>query len=431
MTTTVPPAPAAGVGVAQPVRRRFGLPAGAALLFLASIIVSFLAASSAPTPLYDVYASSWGFSALTTTIVFGGYALAVLAALLVFGRVSDHLGRRPVLLAALAGQAVAMLIFATAGGVAALLTARIVQGLSAGAALGAVGAGMVDIDRARGATANAVAPAAGTATGALASALTVQYLPAPTQLVYYLLLALFVLQAGGVVLLAETARPTPGALASLVPHLALPRRLRRPVAIVTPALLAVWAFAGFHGSLGPALTKSLVRSTSAGYGGLSLFLFMAVAAASVFLLRAVPARTVLHVSLLALIAAVGVSLVSIGTGAVAGFLLGSAVAGVGFGGGLNGSVRLVVPLAGPHERAGILSLLYAVSYLGMGVPVVVGGLLVEHGGGLLATSLGYGIAVIVLAAAALAGLVAAPARPAPARCGVAPGATHRSRSMSG
>ncbi len=400
MTTTVPPA----VGAAEPVRRRLRVPPGVALGFLASIIVSFLAASSAPTPLYDLYASRWGFSALTTTIIFSGYAVAVLAALLVLGRVSDHVGRRPVLLAALAGQGVAMLVFATAGGITALVIARIIQGLSAGAAIAAVGAGLVDIDRARGATANAVAPAIGTATGALASALIVQFLSAPTQLVYYLLLTIFVVQAVGVVLLPETARPRPGALASLVPRLALPRQLRRPVAVAAPTLFAVWALAGFHASLAPSLTKNLIGSTSAGYGGLSLFLFMTVAATAVFLLRAAPARIVLAVSLLALIAGVGGSLVSIGSGSATGFLTGSAVAGIGFGAGMNGAVRLVVPLAGPHERAGVLSLLYAVSYLGMGVPVVVGGVLVVRRRGLLATSQGYGIAALVLAAVALVGL---------------------------
>src|ERR1700722_11015525 len=109
------------------------------LLFLGSIIVSFLAASSAPTPLYSVYAAHWGFSPLATTVVFGVYAVAVLAALLTFGRISDHIGRRPVLLAGLALQAVAMVVFATAGDLGTLLAARVVQGLAAGSSPGAGG----------------------------------------------------------------------------------------------------------------------------------------------------------------------------------------------------------------------------------------------------------------------------------------------------
>src|SRR6201987_6108621 len=117
-----------------------------ALVLLASLIVSLLAASSAPTPLYAIYQQHWGFSPITTTIVYGVYALTVLASLLTLGRLSDYVGRRPVLLVALAVQVGAMAVFAPAGGVGGLLIARVIQGLSTGAALGAIGAAMLDID---------------------------------------------------------------------------------------------------------------------------------------------------------------------------------------------------------------------------------------------------------------------------------------------
>jgi MFS family permease len=112
---------------------------------LASTVVSLLAASSAPTPLYAIYQQRWGFSPITVTVVFGVYAVAVLVSLLVLGRLSDHTGRRPVLLTALLGQAAAMVVFVTADGVDALLAARVMQGVSTGAALGALGAAMLDI----------------------------------------------------------------------------------------------------------------------------------------------------------------------------------------------------------------------------------------------------------------------------------------------
>ncbi len=119
----------------------FRLSGRPALYLLASLIVSMLAASSAPTPLYATYQRLWGFSPITTTVVFGAYAVAVLCSLLVFGRLSDHVGRRPVLLVALAVQAIALVAFTTAGDVPELLAARIIQGVSTGAALGAIGAG--------------------------------------------------------------------------------------------------------------------------------------------------------------------------------------------------------------------------------------------------------------------------------------------------
>src|SRR5271154_357075 len=109
-----------------------------AVFVLASLIVALLASSAAPTPLYAIYQAKWHFTPITTTVVFGVYAMAVLAALLTLGKLSDHIGRRPVLLTALALQVVAMIVFATAGGVPELLIARIVQGISTGAAIGAI-----------------------------------------------------------------------------------------------------------------------------------------------------------------------------------------------------------------------------------------------------------------------------------------------------
>ncbi|SCD51238.1 Predicted arabinose efflux permease, MFS family [Streptomyces sp. DvalAA-14] len=395
----------------------------ASLSLLASIVVSLLAASSAPTPLYAVYQREWGFSPITTTVVFGVYALAVLAALLVFGRISDHIGRRPVLFAALAGQIVAMVVFAEAGSVNALLVARVLQGVSTGAALGAIGAGLLDIDRVRGAVANSFAPMTGTATGALVSGLVVQFLPSPTHLVYYLLLAVFALQTLGVVLLRESVRRKPGALASMKPDIRLPRAARRPVAIAVPVLFAIWALAGFYGALAPGLTGSLVHSHAVVYGGLGLFVLAAAGALSVLLLRGTSTRTAMVLGVVTLIAGVAITLVSIGSGtggaaSVTGFFVGTALAGFGFGGGFQGGIRLVVPVVEAHERAGVLSLLYVVSYLGMGVPAVIGGVLVVHGGGLLDTAREYGAAVIVLAAAALAGLLLTGRRTEPSGSGL-------------
>ena len=84
------------------------------LVWLASITVTFLAASSVPTPLYATYQREWRFSPLTTTVVFGAYAIAFLAALLCLGRLSDHVGRRPLILAGIAGQLVALALFVDA-----------------------------------------------------------------------------------------------------------------------------------------------------------------------------------------------------------------------------------------------------------------------------------------------------------------------------
>ncbi len=387
---------------------------GLTLLLLASIVVSFLAASSVPTPLYKRYAAQWGFSPLATTVVFGVYALAVLASLLTFGKLSDHVGRRPVLLTALVLEAVSMVQFATAGGLGTLLGARIVQGAATGAVLAAAGAALLDLDRRRGALANSAAPGAGTAAGALISALAVQYLPAPTHLIYLVLLGAFAAQAAGVLGMRETAPSRPGALRSLVPDIRLPRALRSEVAIAAPVLFAVWALAGFYGSLGPALAAFVLHSSSVVYGGLGLFILAGTASGSALALNRASARSVLYLGIAALTAGIAVTLAATSAGSAVAFFTGTAIAGVGFGSGFQGSIRLVVPLAGEQDRAGVLSLLYVVVYLGLGVPAVIAGVLVTQVNGLQATAREYGSAVVVLAALALAGLLMHRPQKAPA-----------------
>jgi predicted MFS family arabinose efflux permease len=391
-----------------PAPARAGLPRltnGLAFALLVSIAVVFLAASSIPTPLYSIYGAEWGFSSITVTAIFGVYAVAVLAALLTVGSLSDFVGRKPVLLVAIAIQAIATVLFASADGVASLFAARIVQGLATGLALGAIGAGLLDLCRPRGTIANGVGPLTGTAVGSIASSLLVAYLPSPTHLVWIVLLTLLVLQWLGVALMPETVARKDGALASLRPQLRVSAATRRPVALAVPILVAIWALAGFYGSLGPALARRVVGSTSIVVGGSAFALLAASAAIAVFFAhRAAPHRVML-LGAGGLLVGVGLTLAAIDLRSALLFFGGTIVAGAGFGAGFQGALRSVVPLAAPHDRAGVLSVLYAVSYLSMGVPAVIGGVLVAHAG-LLQTAGEYGAAVMVLAILTLTGLMA-------------------------
>src|SRR5215472_7041809 len=376
-----------------------------AVLVLASLIVALLASSAAPTPLYAIYQAQWHFTPITTTVVFGVYALAVLAALLTLGKLSDHVGRRPVLLTALAVHAGSLVIFATATGVPELLAARVVQGLSTGAALGAIGASMLDMDRQLGTFANAVTPGMGSATGAILSALAIRFLPDPTHLIYLALIGVLVLQAAAIAAMRETVSRAPGALASLRPEITVPKALQAPVLTAVPVLIAVWALAGLYGALGPALVHALTGSGDVVLGSLSFFVLAASAVVATIVLRRAAARVVMLFGVVALITGVAVTVIAVSLGSEAAFFAGSAIAGAGFGGGFQGSIRTVVPLAAAHERAGVVSLLYVVSYLGLAVPVVLAGFGVVHGGGLISTARYYGVAVIALAALALLGLL--------------------------
>jgi len=170
-------------------------------------------------------------------------------------------------------------------------------------------------------------------------------------------------------------------------------------------LFAVWALAGLYGALGPALVHAMTGSGDVVLGALSLFVLAASAVVATIVLRRAAARTLMLTGIAALVTGVAVTVMAVSQGSAAVFFVGSAIAGAGFGSGFQGGIRLVVPLAAPHERAGLVSLLYVVSYLGLGVPAVLAGFGVVHGGGLISTARYYGAAVIALAALALFGLL--------------------------
>jgi MFS family permease len=373
----------------------------ASFFLLASITSSFLAGSIAPSPLYPIYMAKWGLSPIVVTVIFGIYAAAVLLALLVAGRLSDHLGRRPVLLAATVAQAFTMALFATATSVTGLLVARVVQGLTTGAALGAVGAAMIDLDKSRGTVANAVAPPFGTALGGILAGVLVQYLPFPTVLVYGVLGVIFLLQGLGVALMAESISPRAGVIASLRPQFNLPRVTREPLLLALPVLVAAWALAGFYGALSPMLVRGMMGSNSPLLGGLALFVLAASGGVAVLLLQRREPREMMTFGAASLVVGVAIAAVSLVNNSVTSFFLATAVAGVGFGAGFQGAIRTVVPFAAVHERAGVLSIIFVISYISMGLPAVIAGWMIARDGDIVGTAQIFCAVLMALAFTAL------------------------------
>ena len=390
-----------GISAAGAARHAPRLSSTAAFYLQASITVAFLAGSSAPSPLYPIYQSAWGFSSLAITVIFGIYAFAVLVSLLIAGRISDHVGRRPVLLVATVVQAVTMVVFATAGGLTGLLVARVIQGLSAGAAIAAVGAGLLDIDRSRGTIANSIVAPLGTAAGGLIAGVFVQYLPAPTHLVYLALGAVFLLQGVGVYFMNETLTPRPGALASMKPQIRVPVHVRKAFILALPALVATWAFAGFYAALAPSLVRSVFGFGSSLSGGLVLFAMAGSAGLAVLVLRNHEAKTVAMYGAMALLIGMSITVTALTSLSAPIFYFGAVVAGMGFGAGFQGAVRSVITLARPDERAGVLSMIFVVSYIAMGLPAIIAGIFINAHGDLRFTTEQFAGVVMVLAGFAL------------------------------
>jgi MFS family permease len=205
--------------------------------------------------------------------VFAAYALLLLVTLLVFGSLSDYLGRRRVILAGLAMAAGACGLFLAAHGVGLLFAARALHGAAVGTATSALGAALIDLQPQGSRRAPVVAPAAallGLAVGGLGTSALVQYGPAPTRLIWWLLLGADLAAGAAVLAMPETTPGQPGVVASLRPRVAVPRYARGTFVMALPCLTAVWMISGFYLALGPSLAAQVFRSPDLLWGGLGV-----------------------------------------------------------------------------------------------------------------------------------------------------------------
>ena len=374
---------------------------------IAVLLVLVLAASGVPSPLYRVYQERFGFSSGVLTTVFAVYAFALLTALLVVGALSDHVGRRPVLIAGLLLEAAAMVLFLFAGDVGWLMAARVVQGLATGAMTGALGAALLDFqrpDRPLGPLVNSASPGFGLSLGAVAAGLLVEFVPAPTDWVFGVLAGGFVLAALAVALrLPESSPRLPGAVASLRPQVHVPAAQRPAFFIVLPCLAATWAIGGLYASLGPSLVAGVFGVDDHLVGSLIVLALNGTGLVGSLATRALAPERGMIVGALIFAAGVGGTVIALAAGSLALFFAAAVVSGFGFGSAFLGAMATVTRGVVPGERAGLLSSVFVVSYLMFSLPAIAAGLAVGVVG-LTRTAEIYGVAVIVLALSAAAAL---------------------------
>ncbi|WP_445576935.1 MFS domain-containing protein [Pseudomonas sp. E141] len=375
----------------------------ASLIFLAITLLGFLAASSAPTPLYHLYQEQMQFSPGVLTLIFGVYAFSLLAALLTVGSLSDYLGRKPVIFVALLLNMLAMLLFINADSIAWLIGARLIQGFATGMATSVLGAALLDFDRRQGPLITSVAPLLGMACGAFGCGMLAEFAPLPLQLTYWILLGLFLIQAIYLWFLAESVSPQPGAWRSLRPTLHVPIQARRALWLILPLNLVAWAVGGFYLSLAPSLVRAATGTTSNLIGGALVAVLTLTGALSIYTLRNQVADKMLRLAASLLMVGLVLVLIAVDVASLPLFFVGTLVTGSGFGAGFLGALRSIMPLALPHERAGLMSAFYVLSYLAFSLPSLLAGSLTRVYG-LIPTTDGYGAVLIVLLIVALLGL---------------------------
>lgn len=371
--------------------------------YSAAVMGIVFAGSAAVSPLYRVYQERWHFSPVSLTAVFAVYAIAVLAVLLIGGSLSDHIGRRPVVAFALVSEIVSAWLFLSAHGVGALYAGRVLQGVATGAAASAAGAALIDlqpVDRPTAAsTMNAIASSAFLAVGALGAGLLVQYAPAPTHLVFWVLLAVCVACLGVLALMDEPGVRRPVSLGVLRPRAGIPPAARGAFVAALPALIATWALGGLYFSLAPSLAEQLAHSNDVVWGGLVIFLMCAPSAIASLVARGAHPSQAMVVGSWILAAGSAATVVALLGRSSAGLLISTVVAGVGFGAAFLGAFRHLVSLATDDQRGALVATIYIVSYLAFSLPVIGAGVAADHFG-LRSTSMAYGAAVAAFAALA-------------------------------
>lgn len=357
------------------------LPARAGYALAMGVIGLGLFASVTPSPLYHTYSALWHFSPLTLTLVYATYAFGVLATLLLAGRVSDDVGRRPVLLVALAALMGSTVLFMLADSVAWLFVARGLQGLATGAALSAASAALLDLhprrDPAGVGLANGVASASGLGLGVLVSSVLVQLGSAPRVLPYLVLLGLFAIAFAGAWWMPEPVVER-SRLRLKVERPSVPAVVRRPFLIAGLAVLSSWSIGGLFFSLGPQLGAHLFNSTNVIVSGIGIVALAGSAALSQLLLG----RTAPWIGASAGSVGLAAGTLLIVTAAAVDssvlFLAGSILGGTGFGIAFLGGLRALVVAIPPEHRASVMSAFYVVAYASLSVPAVLAGLVVTH-----------------------------------------------------
>ncbi|TCJ30640.1 MFS transporter [Nocardioides jejuensis] len=370
-----------------------------ALLVLKVELFAFFVAAAAPSPLLVPFQHDFGFSAAMLTVIFATYAVALMVALLIAGGLSDHIGRRPVIIGTLLLESAAMLVFLSAQSVEWLLAGRALQGVATGVAVGALNAAILEAapeDSRLGALINGFAPLAGLAAGGVVTGLLIQKVSDPATTTFIVLAAFFGLGAMASVRLPETSRMRPGTLRSLIPRMSLPHTARATFLSLVPGLIALWATSGLYLSLIPVAMREVFDVKFALAGGLAIGLLNASGAVAPLLLRRYPASLNTVLGSTALLLGAGLAAASVLLASAPTFLVATVMSGAGFGLAFSASPRQVMEFVPADQRASTFASIYVVSYVAFSVPAVLAGVLV-HPFGLDDVLLGYAAAVMVAA----------------------------------
>jgi MFS family permease len=347
-------------------------------------ILALMVGTNLPSPLYQLYMQKWGFSPSTLTAIFACYAFFLIPSLLIFGRLTDRIGRKPIIIIGLLLAALGIILFIVAQDANTLFAARAVQGIAVGAVSGAATAALIELhptgDRRSAALVTTLATAGGTAVGPLLSGAIAEYTGHPLNAPFYTEMSLLAPAIIAVMLIPETV----GKIAS-APAVAQQGTQtgtmfdRRSFFIAGASAFVAWSVAALFMSLMPSYVSKLLDVRYLLVGGGTIFCMLTLSVAAQLGLRGIVPKRSIRIGLSMLSIGLCVIVYSVIEKSIALFGIGTVLCGLGHGMTFGGATVLVNMLASPTARGRILSLYYVIIYLGVGVPILLTGWLASRG----------------------------------------------------
>ena len=362
------------------------------------------AGSTILTPLYFIYEHALGFSRLTLTLIYAVYVVGNLAALFLFGRFSDRVGRRRAALPSLALAAVSALVFMFEQGVISLYLGRVLGGLAVGIGAGTGTAWLAELiaddDKRRAGSLATAIIFLGLGCGALAAGLLAEYGPWPLRLTFIVYIAAVLAIVPLIWRTQETVTPVKGESAWPRPRLSVPQQIRAQ--FVAPAVsgFVAMALTGFYAALAPSILGDNLHEPSHAVAGLLFFELAIVVAGTILLTRDVASRTAMLWALALMPPSVGLILAAQLTASMPVMLAATALCGVAAGLGYCGSLQVVNQIAPAAQRAEVVSSYFVCCFAGNALPVIGIGVLTMLASAATA-SVVFAIAIALFALAAL------------------------------
>ncbi len=373
----------------------------ASFLTAAAVVAHTIWTSAAPALTYPLYAQEWHLTTFTTTAIFAVYPVFVVLMLVVFGNVSDYIGRREAMLFGLAASLVGSVIFALAPDVDWIFIARAFMGVGVGLSAGPSAAAVVEFSASgrtsQAGSATAAAQAFGMIGAALVGGALIEYAPLPTRLNFVVLaVVLAVLMVATWRLPNRTASRPAGRWRPRIP--AIPNGLFATFVTATAAVTASYVLGAMTLSLGAQVARDVIASQNALVNGGTIALFAISSAIATIPARGVkPSRVMLVGSAIAIVSS-GLLAIAAVLHSLVFYTVAQIGSGMAYSLLLLGGLSLINAAAPVTHRGATLSALFLVAYLAQAVVALLLGKIATWAG--LSSAVDLGVATVATLALA-------------------------------